>query len=324
MKKTRVMVLFLFFFAVAHGQRITSVGELDFHSGDGVPTMACRNGDTYDQTDATSDYSWRCIKGSWKRQASAGAVGGIPVGAILLIVSGTCPSGFIEETSLNGKTLFGTLAVNANVGMVGGADSITPAGTVAAPVFTGSVLATHTHTFTGIPLLSHGHTFTGVALSSHSHTFTGIVPTSHTHTFTGIALANHAHELPFQLVANNSIRHLASTIFGTGTSRAAQGGLSPAANTTSAVVALSQAVSSGTPAGTISSTVDATPAGSNSTDSAGIPAGTNASVTAGTPVGSNSSDSSGTPSGTNNAPAFIGTTFDNRSAFMNVIFCRKT
>lgn len=47
--------------------------------------------------------------GQYECQNEAGG-GGLPSGTIVLIVSGSCPSGFVEETSLNGKTLFGTLA----------------------------------------------------------------------------------------------------------------------------------------------------------------------------------------------------------------------
>lgn len=71
-------------------------------------------------------------------------------------------------------------------------------------------------------------------------------------TFTGSPLGNHAHELPFQLVSGTSVRHLPAATFGTGTSRAAQGADTATANTTSAAVALSQSVSAGTPAGTVS------------------------------------------------------------------------
>jgi hypothetical protein len=71
-------------------------------------------------------------------------------------------------------------------------------------------------------------------------------------TFTGAALPAHAHELPFQLVSGTSVRHLPAATFGTGTSRAAQGQDTATAATTSAAVALSQAVSAGTPSGTVS------------------------------------------------------------------------
>lgn len=71
-------------------------------------------------------------------------------------------------------------------------------------------------------------------------------------TFAGNALANHAHELPMQLVSGTSSRNLPAATFGTGTSRTAQGQFTTTSNTTLAAVALSQAVSAGTPSGTVS------------------------------------------------------------------------
>lgn len=71
-----------------------------------------------------------------------------------------------------------------------------------------------------------------------------------TPTFTGSALATHAHELPIQIASATLMRQTAS--FGNGTARAATSQQTHTANTTSAAVALSQAISGGTPAGTIS------------------------------------------------------------------------
>lgn len=123
---------------------------------------------------ATSSRSWRCasdgqawteilplvsgqniktinntsLLGSGNIDISAG---GIPSGAILIIVSGSCPTGYTEETSLNGKTLLGTLAANGNVGGTGGSDTITPAGTISAI----NQVINHTHT---VSITDPGHT----------------------------------------------------------------------------------------------------------------------------------------------------------------------
>jgi len=71
-------------------------------------------------------------------------------------------------------------------------------------------------------------------------------------TFAGQALATHAHELPFQIPSTTTTRQLAAATFGSGTSRAATAvSTTGTANTTSAAVALSQAVSGGTPTGTV-------------------------------------------------------------------------
>lgn len=49
-----------------------------------------------------------------------------PSGFITLITTGSCPATWSEITSLNGKMLRGTLAANGNVGQSGGNDTITP------------------------------------------------------------------------------------------------------------------------------------------------------------------------------------------------------
>src|SRR3990170_4157877 len=74
--------------------------------------------------------AWNNTTKLWDCAPPGGGGGGRPGGSILLIVSGTCPSGYVEETTLNGKFLLGTLAANADIGSTGGADNITPAGTV--------------------------------------------------------------------------------------------------------------------------------------------------------------------------------------------------
>lgn len=134
--------------------------------------------------------AWVSMKGS--------SSGSIPAGSILLIDSGACPTDFAEVSGLSGKTLLGTVAANADVGGTGGADTITPTGSVAAPVFTGSTNQATSAVTGGTP--------------------SGIVSQP---TFTGSALATHAHELPWQIPSTTTIRQIAVATFGTGTSRAA-------------------------------------------------------------------------------------------------------
>lgn len=173
----------------------------------------------------------------------------IPQGAILLIETGSCPTEFTE--TLNGKFLLGTTNANADVGTTGGVDNIIPTG----------------------------------SNSTVNFTPTGTINTP---TFTGNALATHQHELPFQLVSGTSIRHIAAATFGTGTSRAAIGGVTATANTTSAAVAKDQPISAGTPSGSIS-----------------------------TPLFTGAQ-------GTIPAQTFTGIQFDNRPSFTKVIFCKKS
>lgn len=86
----------------------------------------------------------------------------LPSGAIILILSGTCPSGFTEETALSGKFVLGTVAANSDVGTTGGSDNITPAGTNsggAVNAHSGTAVAdhaSHTHTYTDV--IAHTHT----------------------------------------------------------------------------------------------------------------------------------------------------------------------
>lgn len=131
-------------------------------------------------------------------------------------------------------------------GDTGGAKTVAAAGTVSAPTFTGTSNQATSLVSAGTPAGTNGApAFTGTPA-----TLTGSVSAP---TFTGSALATHTHELPFQHVAGGTgvLRMLAPTIFGTGTSRAAEAqSAAPTANTTAAAVLLSEAKSAGTPAGT--------------------------------------------------------------------------
>jgi hypothetical protein len=84
------------------------------------------------------------------------------------------------------------------------------------------------------------------------------VGTNSAPTFTGQALATHAHELPFKKAsgATGQLSMVAQSVFGSGTSRASESiSAAPTSNTTSSAVALSEAKSAGTPAGTVSAPV---------------------------------------------------------------------
>jgi hypothetical protein len=131
----------------------------------------------------TGDPGATGAQGSQGIQGETGATGapgpGLVSGVIFFITSGACPSGTTEATDLAGKTLFGTLVANSDVGTTGGADAITPAGTNTAPAFTGSA-ATSTGVSGGTPAGTIAWpagvpTFTGAAFSSiinHTHPIT--------------------------------------------------------------------------------------------------------------------------------------------------------
>lgn len=189
-------------------------------------------------------------------------ISGIPAGAILLVTAGSCPSDYAEVTALNGRMVRGTLAANGNVGTTSGSDAVTP-------TFTGNAIAS-------------------TAVSAGTPAGTNSAPT-----FSGSALASHAHELPWQIPSTTTSRQIAVATFGQGTSRAATAvSAAGTATTTSAAVALSQAVTAGMPAGT---------------------------VTAPTFTGS----ALGTHQHTTTATGTI-SAVDTRSAYTHVLFCQKS
>lgn len=92
-----------------------------------------------DQILVLSDGSQRIYNGAWVNPVASA---GVPAGVSVLIESGTCPAGYVENTALNGKALIGTLAANGNVGQSVGSDAITQ-------------VLNHTHTVT---VTDPGHT----------------------------------------------------------------------------------------------------------------------------------------------------------------------
>lgn len=102
----------------------------------------CLAGAVFTLTSGAGSFSYCNPANTWNTLSASSVV---PTGALLMIVSGSCPTGYTESASMNGRTVIGTLAANANVGTTGGADSVTPTGTISAPVFTGSPMATHAH-----------------------------------------------------------------------------------------------------------------------------------------------------------------------------------
>ena len=103
----------------------------------------------------------------------------MPAGCIVLMIDAPCPSGFSEVAGLAGKFPLGTTNAAGNVGTTGGADNITPAGTNSAPTFTGSALGTHEHG--AGTLVPSAHSGTAVAdHAAHTHTYTQVVDHVHT------------------------------------------------------------------------------------------------------------------------------------------------
>lgn len=152
----------------------------------------------------------------------------LPSGVIILTLT-SCPATFTEVSALSGKFLQGTVVANGDVGTTGGNSSITPAGTVTAPIFTGSA-GTDSAVSAGTPAGTNGTTTTGGTAIAATATAAIVVSTgtgnnvannththpSHTHTvpaevFTGSALPTHTHT--FTPSGTNSIPVFTGTPF---------------------------------------------------------------------------------------------------------------
>jgi len=144
--------------------------------GPGDPTGACDAASVY--LNYTSGQSFVCQVGSSSWAAVAVPGGGVPAGAIVFVISGTCPTGYSEVAGLDGKTILGTLNAHANVGGTGGADNITPAGTNSGTAVADH--ASHTHTYTQIVNHTHPVTSVGSAATGSTTNLTGASDTSST------------------------------------------------------------------------------------------------------------------------------------------------
>src|SRR5690349_277708 len=71
---------------------------------------------------STTGAIYYCVNGTFVQHADGGA-SALPTGAIVMISSGSCPTGFAEATELNGVTVIGTLSSKGDVGTTGGADT---------------------------------------------------------------------------------------------------------------------------------------------------------------------------------------------------------
>lgn len=90
-----------------------------------------------------------------------GSGAGVPAGLMTITLDAACPTGWAENTALDGKFVVGTLAAHADVGTTGGADNQTPEGTNSdgsVSAHSGTAVdnhASHTHTYTDVP--NHVH-----------------------------------------------------------------------------------------------------------------------------------------------------------------------
>lgn len=257
----------------------------------------------------------------------------VPSGAIIAITSGACATGWTEATDLAGKMLYGTIAANGDIGGTGGSDTVTPAGTNSAPAFTGSALGTHLH---GVG------TYAGAAASAGTPAGTNSTSTvtplgtiawpAGVPTYTGSQVTSGATTGGTPAGTNSTSAtsgNCAATNIAAGT------GSTTACKATAPNLTVTAQTFTGSALATHTHTVTAS--GTNAWP-AGVPTLSGSSSTVGAQTftgsamgnhshsmsGSSEAVSAGTPAGTVAAPVFSGTQFDNRSAFVKVIFCRKT
>jgi len=232
------------------------------------------------------------------------APGGVPSGMVAFITSGACPSGWTENDDLVGYNVLVTSTANADVGTHGGSNSYTPAGSVAAPTFTGSAGTVPAQTFTGSAGTVPAETFTGSAGTVPAETFTGSQGTTSA-TSAGT---------PAGTNGTVTVATTSGSFKGTSSGGFSQiGGVGPGSSFTVPAETFTGSAMS-------THTHTLTPAGTNGTVSF-TPAGTNSTVSF-TPAGTNST-ASFTPAGTNSAPAFTGTPATITPPYYKVIACQK-
>jgi hypothetical protein len=263
---------------------------------------------------------------------------GIPSG-LVMFVDGTisaCPSGYTQVSSAGNYILL-TTAANADAGTTGGSNSFTPAGTVAAPTFTGTSNQATSAVSAGTPAGTNGtaaFTPSGtVAWPLGVPTFAGSAGTVPAQTFTGSSATTSAVSAGTPAGTNGTASVATVTGSKAGTSAGAFstiGGVSPGSSfTVPAEIFTGSALATHTHTLTATgtnSTAAFTPAGTVAWP-AGVPTFTGGAGTVpaqtftGSALGTHTHTL--TPSGTNSAPAFAGTQATLSPTYLKLIPCRK-
>ena len=299
MKRTfQLFVLFSFFLALSHAQAQYSL----------FPTVTCSTGQHVFEITYT---------GAITCSADTGG-GGVPAGLITLSTA-ACPTGWTEVAGLTGKTLIGTTNAAGDAGTTGGSDNITPTVnslTAAAQTFSGSALGTHLHG-TG----TYDNAAVGAGTPSGTNSTSSVTPlgTNSTSAISGStgAGSSHTHSFTGDAVTAASTAALPNLV----TSSTAGSAVSP----TTTATGTNTAEATHTHSGSSLTAAAQTFTGSSSTVGAQTFTGNALATHDHIISGSSEAIGAGTPAGTNATSAVTGTlnSFDNRSAWMKVIFCSK-
>jgi hypothetical protein len=210
-------------------------------------------------SDTNFDYAWDTD------ETSEGGSEAFPVGSVFIAVVSTDPATLLGYGTWSafgaGRVLIGLDSGDANFDTVeetGGAKTVTSTGTVSQPTFSGNALGTHAHG--AGTLVPNAHSATAVAdHASHTHTYTEVP--NHVHTITSqTATTGGATSYEHGTLDTSSAEAEATEVTGnnvggvaTGTTVGPNAALThtvtqPATHTMSGT---SEAVSGGTPAGTV-------------------------------------------------------------------------
>lgn len=286
--------------------------------------------------EADNGHIWTCSGTTWTDATAAAA--GVPSGFTGMITSGSCPSGYAQVTALDAAMPEGTLAAHGDIGGTGGANSITPTVatlTAAAQAFSGSS-ATTSAVSAGTPAGTNG-TVTGPAQAISwpvgVPTFAGSSGTVPAETFTGNSVTSSAVSAGTPAGTNGATTTSGNTA---ATNIAAGTGSLTAAKATAPNLTVPAETFTGSALATHTHTTTAT--GSNGTVSftpsgtvawpAGVPTNATSTIPAEAFTGSVLATHTHTltATGTNGTSSVTGTlnSFDNRPAYVKVIYCQKS